>query len=117
MKKPFFPSSVTGAARASVEPNLSGNFDATNAVEDASCARVYEATVVRPGSAQRDNTLCTLRGNPEPPEACFSTLNLLTDIVDQLRSDNVPDDILLYLSHGVSLYYSYLWNQSPQPHL
>lgn len=74
MKKSFFSSSNLSAPGVSEEPNLQVNFDATNAVTDASCEPICEAMVVRSGSAQRDNTLSTVGENPDPPEAFYSTL-------------------------------------------
>lgn len=87
MKKPFFHSCVPGTSGVSGEPNLEANFDATNAVSDASCEPSYEATVVRDGSAPEGNTLSTLGGNPEPPEAFLKVLNELVAIA--YRDDRI----------------------------
>lgn len=71
MKKLFFSSSLSDASGASGERNFEANFDAKSVADEASCEPNYGATVVRDGSVLEDNTLCTLGGNPEPPEEYF----------------------------------------------
>lgn len=103
MKKPFFHLSIPGASGVSGEPNSEANFDATNAVTDASCEPNCEATVVRPGSApQEGNALSTLGGNPEPPEAFYSQCIAfeINRMLAACQHYGAPDDVLDSLFHS-----------------